>query len=506
MEISAGWDWEKLKRENRVLRKNFDQARETIMRLLHEQKQLGHSLQEERALREAFLDSFWYKMFERFGKKPEQAPAPGPYREVIDEESRSHADKLLRKEFNLSALDGLRFCIELLAREHEQKNLPSAAEEEEAEEEAPQGLPPMHWFVPDVPLNTGTVLTPFRMVCYLGRRGFPCHIWICGPSHFTSEKEAQKAVDNHFIPMDAQVHFLEPSNLHKVKGGAVFATDRWTAYFANAIRNVKKKFYFIQDWESDFFPASSESMLTRATLDFPMIPITAGKWLARKLKEHLGDKAPAEIHSFPLAVNPNIYFPGPMDETKREKKRIAFYTRADSPRRCVELGLMGLELLALRRQDFIVTLFGDVYSHEWQLGFPAEHKGILRGPDLAQLYRESDIGLTLAATNYSLLPLEMMSCALPVVTLDAAATRDTFPRDLVEMAKPTPAGIADSLEKLLNEPSLDARSEAGLSFASQFNWEESARTVAQAIAKEMGLKVTFPKAENPPGEDSPAKD
>lgn len=490
MEFSAGWDWEKLKRENRVLRKNFDQSRETILDLLHEQKQLGKQIQELRKTQDKFVNSLWYKLFQRFNKSQPAPPEPEREHQAWDETIRSHADKLLRKEFNSSALDGLRFCIELLAHN----------EESQANEASPvlpeiEGLPPMHWLVPDVPLNTGTVLTPFRMICFLSRYGFPCHIWICGPSTFANEKEAQKAVDNHFIPMTAEVHFLEPGNIAKVKGGAVFATDRWTAYFARAIRRVSHKFYFIQDWESDFFPAGSEALLTTATLDFGMIPITAGKWLSRKVREYLGDKAPGEIITFPLALNPNIYFPGPLEKPAREKKQIAFYTRADSPRRCVELGLMALELLARRRDDFDVALFGDIYSHEWQLGFPAEHKGFLRGPNLAQLYRESDIGLTLAATNYSLLPLEMMSCALPVVTLDATATRDTFPPEVVEMAVPTPSGIADSLEKLLDEPNRQARSEAGLAFASQFHWEDSARTVIAAIAREMDLDFVVPEKE-----------
>jgi glycosyltransferase involved in cell wall biosynthesis len=57
--------------------------------------------------------------------------------------------------------------------------------------------------------------------------------------------------------------------------------------------------------------------------------------------------------------------------------------------------------------------------------------------------------MVFSASNYSLIPMEMMACGLPVVELDAESTRAVFPEGSVAFAPPTPHEMADVLQRVI---------------------------------------------------------
>ena len=147
----------------------------------------------------------------------------------------------------------------------------------------------------------------------------------------------------------------------------------------------------------------------------------------------------------------------------------------------MELGLIALEILASRGVDFEVDFFG------WDLGKPvtpyrSRSHGVLCGNELGDLYRKSAIGMVFSATNHSIINKEMMACGLPVLDLDVPSVRAVFPRDVIATALPRPEAIADKLEELLGDPQERERlSTAGSEFAERFTWEDSAKTVEEAL-------------------------
>ena len=103
----------------------------------------------------------------------------------------------------------------------------------------------------------------------------------------------------------------------------------------------------------------------------------------------------------------------------------------------MELGLLALELLAERGPEFEVHLFGSDAPLDFA-AFPAVNHGVVPPDALAELYRACDVGLCFSATNYSLIPQEMMACGLPVLELDGPSTRAVFPPGVVTLAGPDP--------------------------------------------------------------------
>jgi hypothetical protein len=63
----------------------------------------------------------------------------------------------------------------------------------------------------------------------------------------------------------------------------------------------------------------------------------------------------------------------------------------------------------------------------------------------------------LSTTNYSLVPLEMMACNLPVVEIDTESPRAIFKEGEVSFAAPDPGKIADAIEELTRNAGLLAR-------------------------------------------------
>jgi glycosyltransferase involved in cell wall biosynthesis len=187
----------------------------------------------------------------------------------------------------------------------------------------------------------------------------------------------------------------------------------------------------------------------------------------------------ALAYSFDFAYDPEIYSPGPA--AKRDERRIAFYARAATDRRAVDLGLLALELLAARVGELQVDLFGNPKRFRPQR-FPCTDRGVLTPVQLAELYRRATLGMVFSTTNHSLIPLEMMACGLPVVDLDSENVTSVLPRDVFTPVPPTPHAVAGALERMLaDEPRRRRQVSMALEHVRGLSWEKSARQVERAL-------------------------
>jgi glycosyltransferase involved in cell wall biosynthesis len=331
------------------------------------------------------------------------------------------------------------------------------------------------WVIPDFQPGAGGHMTIFRIASYLERFGHDVRILIQNPSVHKTEAEALLTINKHFQPFSGPVEFFQ-SVTPCTEGDALIATDRFTCYPVRAMDRFIRKFYFVQDYEPSFYPAGSESLLTEATYHFDFDCLCAGDWLHKRMSEQFGRWA----MSWPLAYDRTIYR---LDDIPRARRpnRIALYARYVTPRRAVELAFMALEILQSRNVNFEVDFFG------WQVGklnvqFPYRDLGVLEAEELAELYREATVGVVFSATNHSLVNKEMMGCGLPVIDLDLDTVRSIFPDNAIAFAQPTPEGIADEIQRLLEIPEERDRLRIGaLNYVKDLSWEKSARLVEAAI-------------------------
>ncbi|MEZ2218239.1 rhamnan synthesis F family protein [Rhizobium sp. RCC_161_2] len=344
----------------------------------------------------------------------------------------------------------------------------------------------IHWVIPSFGKGAGGHMTIFRIVRFLEQFGHHQTLWLQGATNMPSEESARQRISDWYLPIGPRVNVLFlPDDVRQLSGDVLIATDCWTAFPVSQATSFKERFYFVQDYEPDFHAAGANQLVAESTYNFGFSALCAGAWLDNIMKSK-----GMWSRRWDLSVDHDIYFPAsrlPSSGTNQRREiQIAFYARPYTPRRAVELGFAALEQLHASGTRFKVHLFGEE-NVDVTYNFPYEQHGILNHDQLAELYRSSDLGLVFSATNYSLIPLEMMACGLPVIELDVPSTRAIFQNGEVKFALPTPYDIASAVVDLIDNPEkIDAQVERGLEFIRGVSWEQSARKVEAALKERLG--------------------
>ncbi|MFZ1568894.1 MAG: glycosyltransferase [Thiolinea sp.] len=341
----------------------------------------------------------------------------------------------------------------------------------------------IHWVTCDFArLGGGGNMTIFRFVRLFELFGHQQHIWLHNQVVHKTEDDAYEDLVRHYQQTSAQVHFVDES-FSQAKGDIIIATDWESVWPVLAASGFKRRFYFVQDHEPSFFAVGSHSLAAEMTYHEDLDCICAGPWLEKLMRERYGRWA---TH-FWLAADQQVYYPAPLKPT-HEIPRVAFYARTSTSRRAVELGVLALNYLADSGLAFHVDVYGGDNNTQWlkQVSFNYTDHGVLSAEDLGYLYRSCDVGMVFSATNYSLVPQEMMACDLAVLELDGDNTRTVFPEGTVALATPHPRLIAERLQELLVDTELRARTaKLGGEWARQFDWQSTAQDVNQAMQQRL---------------------
>src|SRR5690606_34493580 len=105
------------------------------------------------------------------------------------------------------------------------------------------------------------------------------------------------------------------------------------------------------DFEPWFYPVGSASVLAENTYRFGFTALTAGRWLAEKLRADYGMVA----HPYDFGADPASY----SHVNRGRRSEVFFYARPSTDRRGFELGLMALDILAQQRPDVTINLVGE---------------------------------------------------------------------------------------------------------------------------------------------------
>lgn len=350
----------------------------------------------------------------------------------------------------------------------------------------------IHWVIPTFGgPGAGGHRTIFRMMSFLEEFGHRQTIWLQNSDPSISEGMYLERIREWYEDL-THVHVKRlPENVDWIDGDVVVATDCWTAYPVRSMSRFKERFYLIQDFEPSFHAAGDLYLTAESTYKFGFAGLCAGNWLL-DIAHSYGMWA----RSWNLCVDHDTYnckYRWDRHTQSDQPLHIAFYARIKTERRAVRLGLYALNELYRHGANIRVTLFGQENLDTAEVIFPFVNRGILSEAELSRLYNDADIGVVFSATNYSLIPLEMMACGLPVVELNTPSTRAAFSDDVVCFADPSISGIVDSVDLLLKDPEYRTElSERGRKYATDFMWKDSARAIEAAILERLRGKDFTP--------------
>jgi glycosyltransferase involved in cell wall biosynthesis len=335
--------------------------------------------------------------------------------------------------------------------------------------------------VPTFNVGSGGHYTIFQLVERLERMGHTCSIWV--HDMFGSGDESTGAVmRGKIVEAFAAVNAPVFREFDEWYGADVVVATGWqTVYPVLELDGCRARAYLVNDHEPEFFPTSVEHEWAAQTYGLGLYGVVGSPWLHDLYVNRYGGQA----GTFQYGVDEQVYFPRPV---QRRRDTVVAYARAATPRRAVDLALLGLAELRRRRPDVRIVLFGN--SKPPQAPFAYEDAGVAGHRDLAWLFSEATAGLCLSMTNYSLVPREMLACGLPCVELDRPSTRSVFGEDgPVTLAAFDAGAIADALERLLDdEAGWERRSQAGRALVQGQSWEASAAQVERELRNALRVR------------------
>lgn len=316
----------------------------------------------------------------------------------------------------------------------------------------------------------------FRFIEYAERAGHENTIFL----HSTSANvpslpqiRSMLASTEAFAPVKAAIELYDESRGVGEGFDALFATGWETAYPVYLDDSAAKRFYFVQDYEPNFYAVGAMSLLAENTYKFGFTGLTAGAWLSNKLSVEYG----MTCAHFDFAVNSELY----TVTNSGERKDVFFYARPETPRRAFELGLITLGELARRRPGVRIHMAGSkLHAHD--IPFKVVNHGPLELSELNALYNECRVGLVFSLTNLSLLPLELISSGVIPVVNTGSNNEMVSSNPEIRYVPANPRALSTKMIELLDsdyDPTRVAASVDGMS------WERSGDQFVQAFERLM---------------------
>jgi glycosyltransferase involved in cell wall biosynthesis len=296
---------------------------------------------------------------------------------------------------------------------------------------------------------------------------------------FAGFMACQKGVKNRFVvignldpkQISRLIYEAQPENLRDIDVATIRDFDQlsslpasdvgictlWsTAFFLLRENRLKRKFYFLQDDETRFYPAGTLSGLVEASYRFGFIGLSNTPAPARMYREEYQGQA----ISFYPSIDSAIFYPA-KEPLAVAPYRIFWYARPGHPRNGFELcAQMFRKLKAVMGDSVDIIAAGD----EWEPSLYAlqgivRNLGRLSYRGTADLYRTCHLGVVMMFTRHpSYIPFELMACGCPVVTNDNSQTRWFFkPGENCCIGETSPSSLAATIKEALNNPDLRNR-------------------------------------------------
>lgn len=331
-----------------------------------------------------------------------------------------------------------------------------------------------NWLMPPPGKGSGGHLNIFRFIKYLEDAGHKCRIYIYTQHTPGKVSDIHLLMGDSYPELTATMEWIDSGDEMKSADG-IFATSWETAYASFNSKTTGKRFYFVQDFEPYFYAVGSLFSLAENTYRFGFYGVTAGNWLATKLRRDYG----METDHFDFGSDSKLY----SYENDKPRKEIFFYARPNTERRGFEMGVMALDLFHRKHPEYKINLAGwDVSSYE--IPFPYINLQTLEVDQLNELYNRCAAGLVMSFTNMSLLPLELLgSGTIPVVN-DGENNTLVSNNPYIAYSASNPAALAESLSRVVSRSDLPNYAKKASASVRTASWDDSGAKFVDIVERE----------------------
>ncbi len=297
--------------------------------------------------------------------------------------------------------------------------------------------------------------------------------------------DLSKQLEDNFPHLSFNIVVLgyadNPSSLPETDAG--FCTLWVTAYTLAKYNRCRAKFYMMQDYEPMFYTGGSVSAVIEQTyrLGYYFIANTPG--VAAKFLQYTEWGM-----AFIPGVDTSLYYPKNDKVKDRGPYNIVYYGRPGNDRNCFMLGCEALRLVKkkLGKNVNIVSVGAEFPVGRYSMKGVMENRGLLKSmEDVAELYRESDLGLSIMTTPHpSYQPLEYMASGCPAVTNINELNNWLYKNgDNIVLSEPVYNIMAERIVNVLDNIELRQRvRDGGLSTVGELGWEKALGDIVNYIS------------------------
>jgi glycosyltransferase involved in cell wall biosynthesis len=263
---------------------------------------------------------------------------------------------------------------------------------------------------------------------------------------------------------------------------AAIATLWSSAYPVLHFDKVRAKFFFVQDFEPQFYPAGAGWALVEETYRFGFPGVVNTPGLADVYRSY-GNAAV----SFVPAVDRHRYHPPNEPRDPNAPVRIFFYGRTKTARNAFGLGMTALAKVKKIYGDRVEIVCAGENWNPAQFGLAGRiaNLGVLASlEEVAALYRSCDIGLVFMLTKHpSYQPFEFMASGMATVSnVNDATTWLLRDGENCLLTPPLPTPTAERVGRLVEDADLRRRiGDEGLRTIEQYRWEDQIERVWEAM-------------------------
>lgn len=329
----------------------------------------------------------------------------------------------------------------------------------------------MNWVMSPPGPGSGGHTTIFRLMAYLEGQGHRNRIYLYdvhGGDAEYYEAEIRDYYPNVAAPVHDVADGFEPAEFQ-------IATSWASAYPVYRSSAPGIRGYLVQDFEPWFYAHSASAALAENTYRMGFHAITAGRWLAEKLRDDYG----MSTDHFDFGCDTSRY----RLENVGSRNGVVFYARRTAGRRAFELGVLALELFSERNPDVELHFYGEKIG---KLPFEFIDHGLVTPDELNSIYNRCFAGLSLSMTNVSLVPHEMLASGCIPVVNDEDHNRIVLDNEYVRYAPASPHELVCALEaaeQTYSDPVDPELVRVVSDSVKDASWEVAGRQVEEALER-----------------------